>query len=179
MATINFGIAGPMYGDLSAYGYNVRAGANLAVKHINTRGGIHGRMIATKLFDEAMMPRTAEKVVQDGIRYVVGHPCSWGVDTASEVYEKKGVILISPTATSPELARRGRRYFFRTVGTDIAQAAAACDWIVGNFRPGVKIAVLYEAILLHLATECQARAGGKRIRGRAVRISSSQLPRGL
>ena len=161
MATINFGIAGPMYGDLSAYGYNVRAGANLAVKHINSRGGIHGRMIATKLFDEAMMPRAAEKVVQDGIRYVVGHPCSWGVDTASEVYEKKGVILISPAATSPELARLGRRYFFRTVGTDTAQAAAACDWIVGNIRPGVKIAVLYEATLLHLATSVKQGLEGR------------------
>ena len=170
MATINFGIAGPMYGDLSAYGYDVRAGANLAVKHINSRGGIQGRMIATKLFDEALVPRIAEKVVQDGIRYVVGHPCSEGAGTASEVYERNGVLMISPAATSPELARRGRRYFFRTVGTDIAQAAAACDWIGGKVGPRVKIAVLYEATLPHLATSFK-----EGLEGRGVEVALFEL----
>jgi branched-chain amino acid transport system substrate-binding protein len=59
----------------------------------------------------------ANKLARDGIKFVIGHPYSDCAVPASDVYENKGVLTISPAATSPELTARGHRLTFRTVGT--------------------------------------------------------------
>jgi hypothetical protein len=63
----------------------------------------------------------ANKLARDGIKFVIGHPFSDCAVPASDVYEDKRVLMISPAATSPELTAHGHRLTFRTVGTDDVQ----------------------------------------------------------
>ena len=52
--------------------------------------------------------------------------------------------MMNPAATIPEVTARGHRLLFRTVGTDVTQAAVACDWIAKNVEPDVKVAILHD-----------------------------------
>ena len=58
---------------------------------------------------------------------MVGHLCSAAAIPASEVYEKAGVLEISPTATNPKLTEQGRDNVFRVIGRDDQQDAMAAD----------------------------------------------------
>lgn len=49
----------------------------------------------------------ANKVVNDGIKYVIGHLCSSSTQPASDIYEDEGILMITPAATAPELTARG------------------------------------------------------------------------
>ncbi|MDU7305851.1 MAG: leucine ABC transporter subunit substrate-binding protein LivK, partial [Escherichia coli] len=41
----------------------------------------------------------ANKVVNDGIKYVIGHLCSSSTQPASDIYEDEGILMITPAAT--------------------------------------------------------------------------------
>ena len=49
--------------------------------------------------------RSANKIVNDGIKYVIGHLCSSSTQPASDIYEDEGILMISPGATNPELTQ--------------------------------------------------------------------------
>lgn len=130
----------------------------LAIRHINARGGVLGRMLWRKDYEDeehhswspgrSWPPRqsvaVANKIVEDGFKLVIGHPCSTAAMEASEVYEDKSVLMISPSVMVPQLTTRGHQLLFRTVGTDVTQAAVACDWIAKNVEPDVKVAILHD-----------------------------------
>ncbi|MDI8751970.1 Ig-like domain-containing protein, partial [Salmonella enterica subsp. enterica serovar Montevideo] len=42
----------------------------------------------------------ANKVVNDGIKYVIGHLCSSSTQPASDIYEDEGILMITPAATA-------------------------------------------------------------------------------
>ncbi|SQC07741.1 High-affinity leucine-specific transport system [Klebsiella pneumoniae] len=76
-------------------------------------------------YDDACDPKqavaVANKIVNDGIQYVIGHLCSSSTQPASDIYEDEGILMISPGATNPELTQRGYQYIMRTAGLDSSQ----------------------------------------------------------
>ena len=84
----------------------------------------------------------ANKVVNDGVKYVVGHLCSSSTQPASDIYEDEGIVMITPAATSPELTSRGYKMVFRTIGLDNAQGPAAARYIA-KLKPA-NVAVLHD-----------------------------------
>src|SRR5687768_2294207 len=99
-AEIRIGLAAPMTGTYSWNGEQVIAGAEKAVQHINDRGGVLGEPLVTVLIDDFCDPEqaavAANKLVAEGVRFVVGHQCSGAAISASPIYEQAGIILISP-----------------------------------------------------------------------------------
>ncbi|MGE8345097.1 branched-chain amino acid ABC transporter substrate-binding protein [Pseudomonas helleri] len=145
--TIKIGIAGPKTGPVTQYGDMQFMGAKQAIKDINAKGGVDGKMLEAKEYDDACDPKqavaVANKVVNDGVKFVVGHLCSSSTQPASDIYEDEGVIMITPAATSPEITSRGYKLVFRTIGLDSAQGPAAGNYIAKFVKPKV-VAVLHD-----------------------------------
>lgn len=145
--TIKIGIAGPKTGPVTQYGDMQFMGAKQAIADINAKGGVDGKMLEAKEYDDACDPKqavaVANKVVNDGVKFVVGHLCSSSTQPASDIYEDEGVIMITPAATSPEITSRGYKLIFRTIGLDSAQGPAAGNYIADHVKPKI-VAVLHD-----------------------------------
>lgn len=145
--TIKVGIAGPKTGPVTQYGDMQFMGAKQAIADINAKGGVDGKMLEAKEYDDACDPKqavaVANKVVNDGVKFVVGHLCSSSTQPASDIYEDEGVIMITPAATSPEITSRGYKLIFRTIGLDSAQGPAAGNYIADHVKPKI-VAVLHD-----------------------------------
>ncbi|MFH6568285.1 MULTISPECIES: branched-chain amino acid ABC transporter substrate-binding protein [Pseudomonas] len=145
--TIKIGIAGPKTGPLTQYGDMQFAGAKMAIEQINAKGGVDGKKLEAVDYDDACDPKqavaVANKVVNDGIKFVVGHLCSSSTQPASDIYEDEGIIMITPAATGPEITARGYKMIFRTIGLDSAQGPAAGNYIADHVKPKI-VAVLHD-----------------------------------
>ena len=145
--TIKIGIAGPKTGPVAQYGDMQFSGAKMAIEQINAKGGVNGKKLEAVEYDDACDPKqavaVANKVVNDGVKFVVGHLCSSSTQPASDIYEDEGVIMITPAATSPDITARGYKMVFRTIGLDSAQGPAAGNYIADHVKPKV-VAVLHD-----------------------------------
>jgi len=144
-AEILIGAAAPLSGSNAALGEQLRRGAQMAVDDINATGGIRGERLAIAFADDNCEPRKAVEVatgfVADKVRAVIGHYCSGASIPASKVYEKAGIIQISPASTSPKFTDEGGWNVIRLVPRDDAQAVAAAELVLAKFQ-GRKIAIV-------------------------------------
>ncbi|MBP0632154.1 MULTISPECIES: branched-chain amino acid ABC transporter substrate-binding protein [unclassified Cupriavidus] len=146
--TVKIAIAGPMSGSVAQYGDMVKAGALTAIEQINAAGGAGGNKFEVVMMDDACEPKqavaVANKIVSQNIKYVIGHVCSGSTIPASDIYENEGIVMVTPSATAPQLTEtRKRKFIFRTIGRDDQQGPAAAQYIIGKIKPK-KVAVLHD-----------------------------------
>jgi len=145
--TIKIAIAGPRTGSTAEYGDQVLSGAQMAVDHINAKGGVLGRQLEAVVYDDACDPKqavaVANKIVGDKVSFVVGHTCSSSTQPASDIYEDEGILMITSSATAPEITARGHQLIFRTIGLDNMQGPAAGRYIVEKVKPQ-NLAVIHD-----------------------------------
>ena len=145
MADILIGAAAPLSGPNAALGEQLRRGVQAAVDDINATGGIRGEKLAVQFADDGCDPRKAIDVatgfVSAGVKAVIGHYCSGASIPASKVYQKAGILEISPASTNPKYTDEGGWNVVRLVPRDDAQAAAAAALVLDQFA-GRKIAVV-------------------------------------
>ncbi len=146
-AQIKMGVAGPITGPNAAFGAQLKNGAEQAVKDVNAAGGILGQQISLQFGDDVSDPKqgvsVANKFAGDGVKFVVGHFNSGVTIPASEVYQENGMLMVSPSATNPQVTERKMWNTFRTCGRDDQQGAVAGQYIVKHFK-GKKIAVVHD-----------------------------------
>ena len=146
--TIKIAIAGPFTGAVTQYGAMVKEGVDTAVEMINASGGVLGKQLETVVMDDGCEPKqgpvVANRVVNDGINYVVGHVCSGATIAATNIYDSEGVLMVSPSATAPAVTD-GKNYemIFRTIGRDDQQGPAAAEFIINTIKPET-VAVLHD-----------------------------------
>ena len=146
--TIKLGIAGAHSGDLASYGLPSVKAAELVVKDINARGGILGKKVELLIEDDACKPEmatnTATKLVSKKVDIVMGHICSGATKAALGIYNDARIIVMSPSATNPELTQSGQYpNFFRTIASDDTQAKLEVDFAVNRLKVKT-IAVLHD-----------------------------------
>jgi branched-chain amino acid transport system substrate-binding protein len=145
---IKLAIAGPFTGALTQYGSMVKEGVDTAVEQINAAGGVLGKQLETVVIDDGCEPKqgpvVANRVVNDEINYVVGHVCSGATIAAAGIYNSEGVLMVTPSATSPAVTD-GKNYsmILRTIGRDDQQGPAAAKFIIETIKPK-KVAVLHD-----------------------------------
>ncbi len=144
-ADITVGLIAPLTGPVAAIGAQIKNGAETAVEEINKKGGVNGEKLVLKIVDDAGEPKqgvsAANQLIADDIRFVVG-PVTSGVSIpASVAFAENGALMVTPTATSPELTARGLSTVFRTCGRDDQQADVAAKFVVEKFKDK-KIAIL-------------------------------------
>jgi branched-chain amino acid transport system substrate-binding protein len=141
------GVAGPITGPNAAFGAQLKNGAQQAVDDINAAGGMNGQKITLSFGDDVSDPKqgvsVANKFVGDGVKFVVGHFNSGVTMPASEVYQENGMLMVTPSATNPQITERGMWDVFRTCGRDDQQGAVAGQYILKHFK-GKKIAVVHD-----------------------------------
>ncbi|MDO9412694.1 MAG: branched-chain amino acid ABC transporter substrate-binding protein [Pseudolabrys sp.] len=146
-AQIKMGVAGPVTGPNAAFGAQLKNGAEQAIKDINAAGGILGQQITVQVGDDVSDPKqgvsVANKFAGDGVKFVIGHFNSGVTIPASEVYQENGMLMVSPSATNPQVTERKMWNTFRTCGRDDQQGAVAGQYIVKNMK-GKKIAVIHD-----------------------------------
>ena len=132
-AQIKVGVAGPLTGPNAAFGAQLKNGAEQAVADINAKGGINGQKIELVFGDDVSDPKqgvsVANKMVGDGVKFVMGHFNSGVTIPASEVYAENGILMISPSATNPKITERGLWNVFRTCGRDDQQGEVAGKYL--------------------------------------------------
>jgi branched-chain amino acid transport system substrate-binding protein len=133
--------AGPMTGDLAAFGEQLRRGAEAAVDDINGKGGVLGKKLHLVLGDDQCDPKkavnVADSLVGQGVVFVDGHFCSGSSIPASNVYADAGVLQITPSSTNPFLTddatAKGITTVMRVANRDDQQGVFAGDWIAKHY----------------------------------------------
>jgi branched-chain amino acid transport system substrate-binding protein len=146
--TVKIAIAGPISGPVAQYGDMVKAGVLTAIEQINAAHGAGGNKLEPVFMDDACEPKqavvVANKIVSDKIHFVIGHVCSGATIPASEIYENEGIVMVTPSATSPVLTEgKKRKFIFRTIGRDDQQGPAAAQFVISHLKPA-KAAVLHD-----------------------------------
>ena len=110
-------------GVAESYGNPLHQAKLLAVEEINAAGGINGRMLELIVEDSKCAAQDAitayNKLTDvDGVKIILGTTCSGSMLGAAPLAEKDGVVLLSASATSPDIASAGD-YVFRTAINDL------------------------------------------------------------
>ncbi|MDH4163430.1 MAG: branched-chain amino acid ABC transporter substrate-binding protein [Nitrospirota bacterium] len=144
---IRIGAAGPMTGDQSKMGIDLRNAAELAVAEWNEKGGVLGKKIELLAGDDQADPKqavsVANKFINQKVAAVVGHWNSSCSIPASEYYVNANVVMISPATTNPRFTQQGFKSVFRVCGTDDQQGKIAADFVVKKMRPK-RVAVIHD-----------------------------------
>jgi len=142
---VTVAVAGPMTGGESAFGRQMKNGAEMAVADINAAGGVNGKKLALNVEDDACDPKQArsiaEKIAGAKIPFVAGHYCSSSSIPASEAYADGNVLQITPASTNPKFTDSGLWNVARVCGRDDQQGLVAAQYIAKNFK-GKNIAIL-------------------------------------
>jgi branched-chain amino acid transport system substrate-binding protein len=144
---IKVGIAGPLSGSNLPQGEQQEIGALKAIEHLNDKGGLLGKEIVVISVDDACEPRQAKAVakqlVSEDVIFVVGHVCSAGSLAANKIYEKAGIVMISPASTNPKVTDEGGPNVFRVIGRDDQQGTIAGDYLANNHSKS-NIAIIHD-----------------------------------
>ena len=138
---IVIGVAWPFAADNSLF----NEGVDLAVKELNTDGGVNGKELKLLKKDDGSEVvkgiSIAELFVENkSIQAVIGHRNSYVSLSASAIYEQAGLTMLSPTSTDPELIQNDNRYIFRCIPGDDEIARELAEYLGGQ---GLKRMVIY------------------------------------
>jgi branched-chain amino acid transport system substrate-binding protein len=168
---ITIAAAGPMTGPSAAFGVQIRAGSEMAVGDINAAGGVLGRRVELVVVDDKADPKegvaVAMQLAARKVAFVNGHFNSGISIPASDVYEREGIIMISPASSNPQLTQRGRHNIFRVSSRDDQQGVYAAQYLVRNYGDK-RFAILHNKTIYGkgMADDFRgalSRAGGKEV----------------
>ncbi|WP_118179321.1 branched-chain amino acid ABC transporter substrate-binding protein [Paraburkholderia phosphatilytica] len=123
--TVKLGFAGPLTGQNANLGKDVERGAQMAVDDLNANPPVIGGKkvrIALDVEDDAGDPRqatqVAQRLVDAGVKGVVGHFNSGATIPASKIYYDAHIPEISQSSTNPKYTQQGFDTAFRLVAND-------------------------------------------------------------
>jgi branched-chain amino acid transport system substrate-binding protein len=138
-ASLKIGTLLSLTGALSQYGPGDTKGARLAQEQINAAGGVLGQPISIVTEDDQTNPTaaagaTTKLITQDHVNAIVGAQFSGGTIASISIAKTAGVLMISPSATSPALSNLSLTggYFFRTAPSDALQGVVAANYLYTN-----------------------------------------------
>ena len=107
---------GSMTGSEATFGQSTDNGIRLAVKEQNAAGGVKGRMIEIKTYDDQGKSQEAGTTVtrlitDDKVAAVLGEVASSLSLAGGRVAQQYGVPMISPSSTNPQVTQIGDKIF--------------------------------------------------------------------
>ncbi|MFM0337115.1 branched-chain amino acid ABC transporter substrate-binding protein [Paraburkholderia fungorum] len=122
---VKLGFAGPLTGQNANLGKDVERGARMAVDDLNANPPTIGGQkvtISLQVEDDGGDPRqatqVAQRLVDAGVRGVVGHFNSGATIPASKIYYDAHIPQISQSSTNPKYTMQGFDTAFRLVAND-------------------------------------------------------------
>lgn len=145
--TIKIGVQGPMTGDMAYEGTGFKKAISLLVDQTNAAGGINGQKVEVFYEDDKADPTestlVANRLVSQKVVAVIGGYNSTATEPASAVYDKAGILQITPGSTATRLTTHGYKRFFRVCFLDDRQGLFAADFMA-NTKGYKKVAVLHD-----------------------------------
>lgn len=134
-ATTTLAYAGAQTGPNAQLGVNIFNGIQLAINQHNAANP--GCQVQFKKFDTEGDPNKAtgpvtQLVSEADIVGVIGLPFSGESKATGNIFEQKGLVHITPSATNPGLTGNGWTTFFRGLGNDAVQGPAAAKFLTGK-----------------------------------------------
>ena len=130
---VKIGHSGPLSGPNTFAGRDNDNGVRLAVEELNARKiSVGGKTLKFEVVseDDQCDAKTgvavAQKLVDSGVKYVMGPYCSGVAIPASRVYDGGGT-MVSTVGTNPKVTQGGYKNVFRIVASD--------SQIGGNMQP--------------------------------------------
>lgn len=142
--TLTIGLDAPLSGDLSALGQGIKNSADLAVKTANKNKTVEGVTFKLQALDDAAQPSQGQQnatklVANQDVVGAVGPLNSNVGQSMQKVFDKAGMVEVSPANTAPELTqgndwRSGKKErpfetYFRTSTTDAIQGPYAAQYM--------------------------------------------------
>jgi branched-chain amino acid transport system substrate-binding protein len=141
--TIDIGLAAPMTGPVAALGDQVRRGAEAAIDVFNAKGGVLGRKLALKAFDDGCDParavQAARRLTQaEKVVAVIGHVCGPASVAAAPIYAQMRIPMMTLAPADRRLteaaAKNGWRNIFLMAGSIETQGFAAGTYLVRRYK---------------------------------------------
>lgn len=145
--TILIGEYGSLTGSEATFGQSTHNGIMLAVDEFNAVGGLKGRKVAVKTYDDQGKSQEAGTVVtrlitEDKVVAVLGEVASSLSLAGGRVAQQYGVPMISPSSTNPQVTQIGDM-IFRVCFIDPYQGFVVAKFSRENLKLN-NVAVLYD-----------------------------------
>jgi branched-chain amino acid transport system substrate-binding protein len=135
--TIKIGVSVPIGGNLNV-AREILRGVAQAQYEVNHGGGIGGKLIQVQIANDDNNPAIAKQIAAEFVKdpdilAVIGHNSSNASLAAAPIYQKGGLVTISPTSVARNLSGVGR-FIFRTTPNTRAIADALASYVVRTAR---------------------------------------------
>ena len=143
---IHIGLSAPLTGNFAEYGQLFQKAIDLGVEWINAGGGVQGRPLVIVVGDSRADPKEAAALAQKftsdpRIVAEIGDFSSTACLAAQPIYDRAGMVQLSPTASHPGFAP-GSPWSFGIVGTQAGEGPFMARYAVQKLGKK-KIAVLH------------------------------------
>jgi branched-chain amino acid transport system substrate-binding protein len=133
-------------GSGAPYGEDALRGIQLAVDEDNGTGGVNGKPIQLIVEDDQTNPSisvaaTSKLINQDKVQVLIGAVTSSSMLADAPIAERAKVVMLSPSASNPDITRAGD-YIFRNWISDTLEGKAMANYLY-NEEKVRKVAVLY------------------------------------
>ncbi len=124
-------------------------GVAQAQNEINDKGGINGQFLHITIINDNNDPKVAKKVAKklvknSDIMGVIGHNASTVSQEVAPIYQKSGLVMITPTSSAKGIPDVGN-YIFRTLPNTNAMAQTLANYALENSQ---KFAICYDSTSL-------------------------------
>jgi branched-chain amino acid transport system substrate-binding protein len=130
---VRVGFSGQLTGPHANMGVSGRDGVLLAIADINAGGGIAGSKVELLVRDDKGTSEGArvadQQLIDAGVVAIIGHMTSAQTMAALPVVEKAGMVLLSPTTSTPALTGRVD-HFFRVISDSSSEARLLARHVV-------------------------------------------------
>ncbi len=168
--TILIGEVFSLTGGQATFGISSRNGIEMAVKEANAAGGVKGKKLETRVYDDQGKPEeaanaTTRLVNQDNVAVILGEVASTNSIAMANVAQPARVPMITPTSTNPKVTEIGD-YIFRVCFIDPFQGFVMAKFARENLKLN-NVAVLrdlksdYSTGLTDVFTRKFTEMGGK------------------
>jgi branched-chain amino acid transport system substrate-binding protein len=131
--TLKIGLQGPTTGDYAYEGKGFEKAVKLLVEQTNQAGGINGQQVELLVEDDKGDPTesslVADRMVSKKVVAVIGAYNSSATEPASTIYNREGILHVTPSSTATRLTTKGYQNFFRVCFLDDRQGLFAAEFI--------------------------------------------------
>src|SRR5712692_6258223 len=135
---ILIGEVGSLTGAEASFGISTRNGIELAVNQANAAGGVKGKRIAVRVYDDQSKPEEAANaatrlISQDHVKLILGEVASTNSLAMAQKAQPGQVPMISPSSTNPKVTLVGN-YIFRVCFIDPFQGFVMAKFARENLK---------------------------------------------
>ena len=136
--TILLGEVGSLTGSEASFGISTRNGIELALEEVNAAGGVKGKKLAVRVYDDQGKPEEAANatkrlISQDKAVLILGEVASSNSLAMAPIAQQAQVPMITPSSTNPKVTEVGD-YIFRVCFIDPFQGYVMAKFARENLK---------------------------------------------